>query len=587
MTDMYTPKGWDLSDLLAEPVEESLASDLAAIEEKVAAFEAHRNILTDDIEPSAFLDYLGRYEAILRIAFRLNGYANLRFAANTQDTAALNLRDRVNHALTDVDNRTLFFTLWMKNMPEETAARILPEAGEFRYYLELLRKFQPHMLSEPEEQVVNLKDANGIDAMMNLYDMVTSSFKYELEVDGEHKTLTRDQLTAYYRHPSPDVRAATYQELFRVFSDNSTVLAQMYNHRVRDWHSEGKLRDFAQPIDVRNLANDLPGTVVDTLLDVCRQNNDVFQRYFKLKAGWLGMDKLRRYDIYAPLAASDKVFDYDYAVNLTMDAFGRFSPRLVELSERVFKENHIDSETRPGKRGGAFCYSSLPELTPWVMVNYTGRARDVATLAHELGHAIHAMLASGHSALTFHSSLPLAETASVFAEMLLTDRLLREESDKAVRRDLLAAAVDDAYATVQRQVYFTIYEREAHRLIAEGKDVDALREAYLACLNDQFGDSLEISDDFQWEWISIPHIYHVPFYTYAYSFGQLLVLALYQQYRLEGESFIPRYFQILSYGGSEAPVRILEEAGVDVASPAFWQGGYDVLKDMISELEAL
>jgi oligoendopeptidase F len=251
---------------------------------------------------------------------------------------------------------------------------------------------------------------------------------------------------------------------------------------------------------------------------------------------------------------------------------------------RVFADNHLDSQSRPGKRGGAFCYSVLPGLTPWVLVNYDGRPRDVATLAHELGHAIHAMLATDHSVSTFHASLPLAETASVFAEMQLTQKLLKQEQDPAVRRDLLAHAIDDAYVTVLRQAYFTLFEQEAHRMIVEGKSFEEVVAAYMSNLVEQFGDSVELEDEFKWEWITIPHIYNAPFYTYAYSFGQLLVLALYQQYQLEGAPFIPRYLKILSYGGSEAPAKILREAGLEIDTGAFWQGGFDFLDNMITEL---
>jgi oligoendopeptidase F len=229
----------------------------------------------------------------------------------------------------------------------------------------------------------------------------------------------------------------------------------------------------------------------------------------------------------------------------------------------------------------------LPGLTPWVLMNYNGRPNDVATLAHELGHAIHALMAADHSVLTFHSSLPLAETASVFAEMLLLERLLNQETDPAVRRDLLARFIDDAYATVMRQAYFVLFEREAHGLIEEGKTADELAERYLENLRDQFGESLELSEEFRWEWVTIPHIYFRPFYCYAYSFGQLLVLALYSQFRAEGESFVPRYLKILAHGGSQSPAHILSEAGIDMASADFWQGGFDVLSEMIGELEAL
>ncbi|MFN2138785.1 MAG: M3 family oligoendopeptidase [Candidatus Promineifilaceae bacterium] len=580
-------KRWDLQDLLPDPAEESLRAALAELHSKVDAFVEQRATLVDEVSLEQFLSLLHEYETILDLMQRIGAYGELWFSEDTHNQAALNMRDRIRGALTEAGNRILFFSLWIKEIPDETAARLIDGSDEYRYFLESQRKFKPHTLSESEEQIINLKDENGIEAMMTLYEMITSKFTYTLEVDGEKKSLTRDQLTSYYRHPSPEVRAATYQELYRVFAENSTILAQMYNHRARDWKNEGDLRHFEQPISYRNLANDLPDEVVDTLLAVCRDNSAVFQRYFQLKAAWLGMDKLRRYDIYAPLTGSDKEFAYADAVEMVLDSFESFAPQAAQLVVRVFAEDHIDAEIRPDKRGGAFCYAAAPTLTPWVLLNYSGKARDVATMAHELGHALHGMLSAGHSPLNFHPPLPLAETASVFAEMMLTDRLLKAESDPTVRRDLLAGAIDDAYASVQRQAFFTIFERDAHRMIAEGATVQALADTYMDNLRQQFGESVQLSDEFRWEWISIPHIYRVPFYTYAYSFGQLLVLALYRQYQQEGESFVPRYLQLLSYGGSEEPAKVLQEAGFDIASPEFWQGGYDVLSDMIDTLEKL
>ena len=325
----------------------------------------------------------------------------------------------------------------------------------------------------------------------------------------------------------------------------------------------------------------------DTLLQVCQENTTVFQRYFELKAGWLGLDTLRRYDIYAPLGASGKTYPFDEAARMALQSLDDFSPLLADHARRVLTDGHLDSEIRPRKDTGAFCYGVLPGLTPWVLVNYNGQARDVATLAHELGHAVHALMASDHSPLTFHSSLPLAETASTFSEMLLLERLLAQESDPVLRREILARSVDDAYATIMRQAYFVLFEREAHALVAEGQTSDTLAERYLENLREQFGDAIELTDDFRWEWVSIPHIYHTPFYCYAYSFGQLLVLSLYRQYQAEGEAFVPKYLKILAYGGAKGPAEILTEAGIDIASAAFWQGGFDVIAGMIEELEGL
>jgi len=333
--------------------------------------------------------------------------------------------------------------------------------------------------------------------------------------------------------------------------------------------------------------NDIPDAVVETLLNVAQRNTGVFQRFFQLKARWLGVDRLRRYDIYAPVAAANKEYDFSQAAGMVLDSFGKFHPRLAELAERVFAEGHLDSEVRRGKRGGAFCAGIAPDLTPWVLTSYQGKASDVATLAHELGHAIHAMLASEHSIFTFHSSLPMAETASTFGEMMLVDRLLATETSEDVRRDLLFRQVDDAYATIQRQSFFALFERQAHEMIQNGASVDEVAAAYLENLKTQFGDAVEVSDEFRYEWVSIPHIYQVPFYVYAYAFGQLLVFSLYQQYQKEGEAFKPRYLKILSTGGSEAPAKVLADAGIDITSEAFWQGGFDVIAGLVQRLEEI
>ena len=585
---MEGPTRWSLNDLLLEPVDQSLEEASSRLEQALAGFEAMRDLLTADISVNDFLSVLEAYTAIDVLSTRIGFFSELSFAVDTQNPRTLSLRDRVDQILTDASNRILFFDLWFKDLQEDTATNLIQHSGELHYFLESMRRFKPHTLSEVEERIINIKDVNGINAMINLYDMITSHFTFALEVNGEKKSLTSNQIGTYFEDPSPELRAAAYQEFYRVYTENAPVLAQIFVHCARDWYTEGvELRGYASPIAARNLSNDLPDSVVETLLAVCHQNAGLFQRYFQLKARLLGLDKLRRYDIYAPLAPSVKKYDYEYSKQIILKSFHNFSPRVADLARRVFDENHLDSESRQGKRRGAFCFSALPELTPWVLINFDGRADDISTLAHELGHAIHGMLSSDHSSLTFRASLPLAETASIFAEMQLSQLLLMEETDPTVRRDILARALDDAYVKIIRQSYFTIFEQEAHAMIVDGSTVDELTEKYLGNLREQFGDAVEVSDEFKWEWICIPHLYDSPFYTYAYSFGQLLVLALYQQYRLEGEAFLSRYLKILSYGGSESPAKILTEAGLDITSPAFWQGGFDVIKNMIAQLESL
>jgi oligoendopeptidase F len=587
----YTLSGWDLSELLPEPSEALIEERLGQIEETVQTFVGLRDKLSPEMEPEILVAAVRQYEMLIEQAQILGGYGSLWFSSDTQSPDALTFRNQMQQVFTDVQNRTLFFSLWWKSLDDEQAERLLPDPAEqpdYRHYLEEMRLFKPYTLDEKSEQLINIKDANGIDALLTLYSMLTNRLEFDLTVDGDTKKVTRGELMAQVYSPNPDDRAAAYQELYRVYGDEANILAQIYINRVRDWHSENvELRKFDSPIAVRNLANDIPAAAVDALLDTARSNAPLFQRYFRLKAGWLGMEKLRRYDIYAPLAQSDKTVDFTTAARSVLDTFASFDEGIASQAQRVFDDNHIDSEVRKGKRGGAFCATLTPKITPYVLMNWTGKVRDVATLAHELGHAIHSMMAEHHSQLTQHSSLPLAETASVFAEMIMTDKLLAQEKDPAVRRDLLAGAVDDIYATVMRQAYFVLFEKAAHAAILKNKSAKELNALYMANLAEQFGDSLEIGEEFQHEWVSIPHIYSTPFYCYAYSFGQLLVLALYRRYQQEGDAFKPGYLKILAYGGSARPEAILQEAGIDITDPVFWQGGFDVIREMIDELESI
>jgi len=584
----FTQKAWSLDDLYPSFDSPELEKAYQDLDEQVTAFEALRPTLKADMDVEDFMTMLEASEKSTRLANKLYSFSGLAFAADTQDQVAQSAQSRVEQFLADVQNRTLFFSLWWKDLDDEAAQRFMDVAGDYRYYLEEIRNFKPHTLSEAEEKIINIKNVTGNSALITLYDSITNRYVFKLDVDGETKEMTRGELMTYVRGADADLRAAAYQELYRVYGEDGPILGQMYQTRVRDWGNENvNLRNFTRPISARNLGNDIPDEAVDTLLEVCEKNADVFQRFFKLKAKHLGVDKLRRYDVYAPVVQSDKEYDFGNAADMVMESFASFDPKLATLAQRVFDDEHLDAEVRKGKRGGAFCWSVVPNMSPWVLLNYQGRATDVATMAHELGHAIHSMLAEHHNVFTFHSSLPLAETASTFGEMMLVDKLLANESDESVRRDLLFRQVDDSYATIMRQAYFALFERKAHKMIKENASVDELAEAYMENLADQFGDSLDVSEEFKWEWVSIPHIYHTPFYVYAYAFGQLLVLSLYQQYKAEGDAFKPRYLKILSAGGSEAPEKILNEAGIDIRSADFWQGGFDVINDLVTQLEAL
>ena len=585
---IYSQTHWSLADLFPSPDGPEINAAFKSLEEQVTEFEKERENLKPDISSDHFIQIIRKAETLTKLEYRLYGFAELWFTEDTQNQTAQTLITRIDQLLAEYSNRTLFFNLWWKSLDDKDANRLMNAAGDYRYWLEEMRHFKPHTLTEAEEKIINIKDVTGLNAINMLYDSITNRYTFKVDVDGDVKEITRGELMVYARHHNTDLRAKAYQELYRVYGQDGPILGQMYQAIVRNWSNEQvNLRHFSSPIATRNLVNDIPDEVVDTLLSVSQENAVVFQRFFKLKARWLGMEKLRRYDVYAPVEKSDKKFAYEDAAPFVFQSFREFDPRMAELAERVFIENHLDSEIRKGKRSGAFCSTINPELTPWVMINYQGQSDDVATMAHELGHAIHSMLASHHSLFTQHACLPLAETASTFGEMMLVDKLLSQEKDESVRRDLIFRQVDDSYATILRQAYFALFERTAHSMVVNNASVDELAAAYLENLKEQFGDSVDIGEEFKWEWVSIPHIYNVPFYVYAYSFGQLLVLSLYKQFKAEGESFKPRYLKILSAGGSEAPEKVLKDAGIDFRQRSFWQGGYDVIKDLVVQLEQL
>lgn len=584
----YEISRWSLGDLFPAYDSEEMKSGFAAVESRVAEFETQRSKLNDGISKTDFMAFVHQVEEISQMLSRIGYFAGLWYTEDTQNQAAQNFQARVDQFSAEIHNRILFFSLWWKSLDDDNAGRLMDGAGDYGYWLEEMRNFKPHTLSEPEEKIINIKDVTGFNAINTIYDTITNRYVFKLTVNGEEKELTRGELMVYVQQHDPELRAAAYQELYRVYGEDGAILGMMYQNLVRDWRNENVgLRSFTSPISVRNLSNDIPDEVVDTLLEVSRKNVSVFQRYFRLKAKWLGMERIRRYDVYAPVVKSEKTYEYSDAVRMVLESFDDFRPEIASLARRVFDDRHLDSEVRKGKMSGAFCASVEPGLTPWVLTNYQGKANDVATLAHELGHAIHSMLAGDHTQFTFHSSLPLAETASTFGEMLLVDRLLEDETDEDVRRDMLFRQIDDAYATIMRQIYFALFERQAHEMTHEGATVDQLSEAYMENLKEHFGDAVELSDEFRWEWVSIPHIYGTPFYVYAYSFGQLLVFSLYQQFQAEGEAFKPRFMKILSAGGSDAPARILSEAGIDIRQAEFWQGGFDVISGLVDQLEAM
>jgi oligoendopeptidase F len=579
------PDRWDLSRLLRDPVAQ-FEDHIGDLDKQVGRFESWRTCLAPSMPEHEFLDMLQLSEEIAKGSSTLGAYAYLWFSENTTDLKARSFKTKVEEALTALQNRLLFFELWWQSVDESNALRLMRQARDYRYYLETIRRFKPHTLTEPEEQIVNIKNVTGRTAIRTMYDVVTNGFTFTLRVRGRRKTLTREALMAYLRHPKGPIREAAYQELYRVYSTHHDLLGEVYKALVNDWKAENlQLRHFSSAIASRNLGNDVPDQAVEALLSVCAKNREIFQHYFKLKARLCKIRSMSRYHIYAPHRAERKRYRYADAARMVLAAYRGFSPQLADLAERVFAERHIDAQLRKGKMGGAYCYSIAPAMTPYVHLNFTGEARDIATMAHELGHAVHGMLAEHHTTFTYHSTLPLAETASVFGERILSDALMAQESDRRVKQALLLAQLDDMYATVMRQAYFVLFEQRAHRMISDGATVTDLAESYFVSLQEQFGKAMRIPPEFKWEWLTIPHIFASPFYCYAYSFGNLLVLALYRMYQEQGTDFVPRYINVLATGGSKPPHDILREVGVDMTAESFWQSGFQAISGMVSQLE--
>ncbi len=590
---------WDISDLVKDPSSEEFSRFLRSIEEQVVKFERGRQLLRPNISPEEFEDLIHALESISEKVSIASGHAYLSYYADTSSNEASALVIKMEKLASEISNRMLFFDLWFKkHIDDENANRLInsiPKA--YQEHLRHKRLVAKYSLSEPEEKIINTLEVTGSRALIKIYDKMTSGFEFTMKLRHGRKTIekkfdNKEKLVSLVRSPDGNKREAAYKSLLQVYKRNSGVLGEIYQNIIMQWRDEAiMMRGYKSPISVRNIANNLDDATVEALLAACRSNVAIFHDYFVEKAKMLGMKKLHRYHLYAPIlnkASDSKKFAYGKAVETVLESFGNFDPQFRRLAERVFAQHHVDSEIRRAKRGGAFCYTVTPKLTPYVLLNFDGLLRDVSTLAHEFGHAIHSMLASDMPLMVFHASLPLAETASVFAEMLLNEKLA-EKMSKKERRVLLAEQIDNLYATIIRQAYFTLFEIDAHRAIGENNaTIDAVAKIYMDNLKEQFGSSITISPDFEWEWVYIPHFYHTPFYTYAYSFGNLLVLSLYRQYKLEDRSsFVPKYFKILSAGGSRKPEELLMEAGIDISREEFWQQGFDYVQEMIQQLKAL
>jgi len=585
---------WDLTDLVDDSLKTKSDLLVENIKRKVKEFENNRVILKRDLGITIFEGLLRKIESIMEDLSIVNSFAQLKYAADTSSNEAASLVLQTEKLSSEISNKILFFDLWFKKELDENNAQRLVDSISlvYREFLKYKRLLAKYSLNESEEKIINTLEVTGPTALVKIYDRMTSNFEFTIiRKRGKKKVIrtftNKEKLISLIRSPKANEREFAYKALFKTYEKNSGVLGEIYQNLVTQWKDENiSIRGFKSPISVRNIYNNIDDTTIETLLSVCRKNVTMFHDYFKEKAKLIGVKKLRRYDLYAPISSKNTPkFTFKNATKLVLDTFSRFDPRFGTYTERLYKESHIDSEIRNGKTGGAFCYTVSPGRTPYVLLNFNGMMRDVSTMAHEFGHAIHSMFAYDKPILVSHAPLPLAETASVFGEMLLNEEIYKK-LNREKKKIFLAEQIDDMYATIIRQAFFTIFEIEAHKNIVEQSvTIDNISEYYMNNLKAQFGDSIHISDDFRWEWLYIPHFFHTPFYCYAYSFGNLLVLSLYQQYREEGNSFISKYIKILSAGGSEKPETLLRNSGFNINDSSFWQQGFDLIQMKINKLK--
>jgi len=582
---------WDLSDLYAGPDDPGIDADLdAAIADARRFAERHRRPI-EQLSAEQLGAAVDELERIQERATRPAVFSQLLFAADTSAARHGALLQHVQERVTELRNLLLFFELAWVNLDEQHARALLdaPALARRRHFLGALRRYRPHVLSEPEERILEEKANTGPRAFARLFDELMSGMRFRVQSDGRERELGEEETLSLLYDPNRSRRRAAARGLTEGLQRNARPLAFIFNTLVQEKAVDDRLRAYPTPLAARNLANEIGDESVGSLLSACVDRYPLVARYYRLKAKLLGLERLEDYDRYAPLAADGQPRSFEDASRIVLDAYGDFAPQLADLVKRFVERRWIDAELRPGKRGGAFCASSVPALHPYVLLSYTGTLRDVMTLAHELGHGVHQYLAREQGLFEQDAPLTTAETASVFGEMLVFRRLMREEKDPKIRLGLLCGKLEDAFATVFRQVAMTRFEEKLHAARrGEGElPVERISELWMDANRPMFGDSVHLSDDYRWWWLYIPHFVHSPFYCYAYAFGELLVLALLRRYDEQGDAFVPRYLELLRAGGAEAPHELLARLDLDVADPRFWDGGLALLEDMLGEAETL
>ncbi|CAN5122404.1 M3 family oligoendopeptidase [soil metagenome] len=585
---------WNLQDLYSGIDDPRIEQDLTAALERAQAFEkAYRGKIEVEGGPQAALlrSALEELESLSEQMDRPAIFASLVHASKTDEAShgALVARTRERRAV--INKHLIFFDLEWVKVPDAKARQLfeLPELGRYRHFLEQKRAWKPHYLTEPEEKILEEKSITGRAAFVRLFDESVANISFPLTADGKTENVSLQQISARLYDPDRNVRKAAAEGITKGLQQNGRLLTYLFNTLVLDHQADSRLRNFTGPMDSRNLANEISGASVDALMTAAERHHATAHRYFKLKSKLLGLDKLYDYDRYAPLASDLPGCDWQQARKLVQEGYDAFSPKAGGIVREFFERQWIDAALRPGKRSGAFSSSAVPSAHPFILMNYTDKMRDVMTLAHELGHGIHQYMSRGIGYLQCDTPLTTAEMASIFGEMLIFDRLQEVYPDPHTRLALLCSKIDDSFATVFRQIVLTRFEQNLHaaRQTQGELTTEQINELWMAANKPMYGEAVELTEGYGCWWMYIGHFIHVPFYCYAYAFGELLVLALVQKYREEGADFVPKYLELLSSGGSDKPDRLLGKLGIDVTDPNFWDLGLRLLDDMVAKAERL
>jgi oligoendopeptidase F len=584
-TDETLP-AWDLSDLYPGPGSAAVSADFAAAEAAATAFEAEFAGKLAGLSGATLAAAIGEYERIDEILGRVASYSQLLFAGDSTDAAIGQFYQTVTERVTAISVHLLFFTLELNRLDEAVLETKLsdPALAHWRPWLRDLRVFRPHQLSDDLEKLLHEKEVTGHSAWSRLFDETIAGMR--VSVDGEELTVS----AALNKLSDSDraVREAAGKAIGVAFGKNSKLFALITNTLAKDKEITDQWRHYPRPASSRNRANMVEDEVVDALVTaVTTDFPRLSHRYYEMKAKWLGLEKLQHWDRNAPLPDDDdKLIPWDAARSRVLGAYGAFSPELAAIGRRFFDAPWIDARLSPGKSGGAFAHPTVPSAHPYLLLNYHGRARDVMTLAHELGHGVHQVLAGAQGYLMSGTPLTLAETASVFGEMLTFRAMLDAETDKRRRRIMLAAKVEDMLNTVVRQTAFYLFETRLHEERRSGEIMaDRIGAIWRQVQTESLGPVFEFTPDYDVFWAYIPHFIHTPFYVYAYAFGDCLVNALYSVFQSGHPGFQAKYLDMLRAGGTKRHKELLAPFGLDASDPGFWRKGLDVIAGFIDELE--